>query len=247
MTNRLLASAALVPAALAMATTAVPAHAAQVTITTTNPVIELSVYETVKIEPDVATITAGVDTSAVTAVEALRENSVAMQRVIDLLKQQGVDPRDIQTARISLNPQYDYEPNTGRAVFRAYQASNQVSVKLRDIKRTGEVLDALVSAGATNVYGPMFSIDDSTAAKAEARKRGLARGLAQAEEYARAAGYSGVRLLQVQESIFAQAMTFDSPMAYKVVAEAAAAAAAPIEPGLIEEGVTIALTYEMVR
>lgn len=246
MTNRVLVSTALVPAALAMAASAVPAHAAQVTIATTNPVVELRVYEQVKVEPDVATISAGVDTVAPTAVDALRQNAAEMQRVVDLLKKLKLAAEDIQTTRVSLNPQYDYEPDTGRAVFRGYQASNQVSVILRDIKRTGEVLDALVSAGANNVWGPNFSISDDTAAKAEARKRAMARGLAQAEEYARAAGYTGVRLLQVQESIFAQAAMVESAAVYKAV-EAAADAAAPIIPGMMETGVSVQLTYEMVR
>jgi uncharacterized protein len=241
---RVLTSSAFALAAAAVSV--VPAQAAQVTIASTGPVIELGIYEQVKVEPDLAAITAGVETTAPTAVEALRRNSAEMQRVVELIKALGIAARDIQTTRVSLNPQYDYEPNTGRAVFRGYQASNQVSVNLRDIKRTGEVLDALVSAGATNVYGPSFSVEDDSAAKAEARKRAMTRGLAQAEEYARAAGFAGVRLLQVQETIYAQAAPMERAVAYKAVTEAADAAA-PIEPGLIEAGVSIQLTYEMVR
>lgn len=244
MTIRTLAPAAL---ALGAATLPVaPAQAAQVNITATNPVVELGVFEQVKVEPDVATISAGVETNAPTASEALRQNSAEMQRVVDLVKKLGIEPRDIQTARISLNPQYDYDGQSGRAVFRGYQASNQISVNLRDIKRTGEVLDALVSAGATNVYGPNFTISDDTAAKAEARRRAMARGLAQAKEYARAAGYADVRLLQVSENIMVEAAPMERGMAYKAVAEAAADVA-PIEPGMVEAGVSIQLTYEMVR
>lgn len=146
----------LAPAALALGIAALqpfPAQAAQVNIAATNPVIELGIYEQVKIEPDVATISAGVDTTAPSAVEALRQNSAEMQRVVDLVKKLGIEPHDIQTARISLSPQYDYDGQNGRSVFRGYQASNQISVNLRDIKRTGEILDALVGAGATNVWG----------------------------------------------------------------------------------------------
>lgn len=244
MTTRTLAPAALALGALALPLA--PAQAAQVNITASNPVVELGIYEQVKVEPDVATISAGVETTAPTASEALRRNSAEMQRVVDLVKKLGIEPRDIQTARISLNPQYDYDGQSGRAVFRGYQASNQVSVNLRDIERTGEVLDALVAAGATNVSGPNFSISDDTAAKAEARTRAIARGLAQAREYARAAGYSDVRLLQVSENIMVEAVPMERGMANKVVAEAAADFA-PIEPGMVETGVNIQLTYEMVR
>ncbi len=239
----------LAPAALAMmaiAAPAIPAAAAEVSITATNPVVELGIYEQVEVEPDLVTIGAGVETEAPTAVEALRRNSAEMARVIELVKALGIDSRDIQTTRVSLNAQYDYDQEQRRQVFRGYTASNQVSVKLRNIASTGEVLDALVSAGANTIYGPSFAIDDDTAAKAEARKRALERGQAQAEQYARAAGYTGVRLLQVSESITGQG----GPVlrdAMKQVAMEASSAAPPIESGLVSTGVSIQLTYEMVR
>lgn len=239
----------LAPAALAIIAATlppIPAAAAEVSIVATNPVIELGIYEQVEVEPDLVTIGAGVETEAPTAVEALRRNSAEMERVIELVKALGIAPRDIQTTRVSLNAVYDYDQAQRRQIFRGYTASNQVSVKLRNIARTGEVLDALVSAGANNIYGPNFAIDDDTAAKAEARKRALERGQAQAEEYARAAGYTGVRLLQVSEAITGQG----GPMprdAMKQVAMEAAAAVPPIESGLVSTGVSVQLTFEMVR
>lgn len=245
MTHRILASLALATSSLAIAS--VPASAAEVTLAATNPVVELSLYEQVEVEPDMATITAGVDTNAPTAVEALRKNSAEMQRVIDLIKALGIAPRDIQTTRVNLNAQYDYDQTSRRQIFRGYTASNQVSVKLRDIKRTGDVLDALVSAGANNIYGPTFSIEDDTAAKADARRRALTRGQAQAEEYARAAGYSGVRLLQVAETIHSGPGAKMGDAIVVTAARIESAAPPPIEPGLVGTGVSVQLTYEMVR
>lgn len=245
MTYRILASLALATSSLAIAS--VPASAAEVTLAATNPVVELSLYEQVEVEPDMATITAGVDTNAPTAVEALRKNSAEMQRVIDLIKALGIAPRDIQTTRVNLNAQYDYDQTSRRQIFRGYTASNQVSVKLRDIKRTGDVLDALVSAGANNIYGPTFSIEDDTAAKADARRRALTRGQAQAEEYARAAGYSGVRLLQVAETIHSGPGAKMGDAIVVTAARIESAAPPPIEPGLVGTGVSVQLTYEMVR
>lgn len=245
MTYRILASLALATSSLAIAS--VPASAAEVTLAATNPVVELNLYEQVEVEPDMATITAGVDTNAPTAVEALRKNSAEMQRVIDLIKALGIAPRDIQTTRVNLNAQYDYDQTSRRQIFRGYTASNQVSVKLRDIKRTGDVLDALVSAGANNIYGPTFSIEDDTAAKADARRRALTRGQAQAEEYARAAGYSGVRLLQVAETIHSGPGAKMGDAIVVTAARIESAAPPPIEPGLVGTGVSVQLTYEMVR
>ena len=241
--------AATAPLALAIATFAAtaPASAAEVQIQATNPVVELSVYEQIEVDPDVATIGAGVSTEALTAVEALRRNSAEMQRVVDLIKALGVPARDIQTQSINLNAQYDYNQNQPPR-FRAYQASSRVSVELRDLDRVGEVLDALVSAGATDIFGPNFAIEDDVAAKAQARQAGLARGQAQAEEYARLAGYSGVRLLQVGESIVSSGSPPPpAPPPVRGRAMAEQAVMAPVEPGRVGTGVALALTYEMVR
>ena len=63
------------------------------------------------------------------------------------------------------------------------------------------MLDALVAAGATDISGPDLSIDDDTAARAQARRQALETARAQAREYARAAGYADVRLLEISETV----------------------------------------------
>lgn len=225
-------------------------QAAEVQLAAQNPVIELSVYEQVEVEPDMATISTGVQTTAPTAVEALRRNSAEMERLVALIRALGIAERDIQTARIDLNPQYDYSnrQNGQSPRFIGYQANNQVTVKLRQIDRTGEVLDAMVEAGATNINGPTFSIEDDEAAKAEARQNALERGRQQAEEYARLAGYSGVRLLQVAEAIRGSGGPVERNEAIVVTgSRIAASPPPPVAPGVVGTGVGIALTYEMTR
>lgn len=239
--NRLALSLALGTAAVALSQ---PAQA-DVQITTNQPVVELSVTETVKGDPDIATIGAGVQTLSPTAVEAMRANAREMTAVIDRIKALGVDEKDIQTTGVSLYPQYDYDQEQRRQVFRGYQASNRVSVILRDIDRTGPVLDALVAAGATDVSGPDFSINDDTAAKAQARAAAMQRAEAMARDYARMAGYPNVRLLKVSEAV---GYTPPQPMMRMVKVEAQAAdASTPIQPGQIGSSVTVSVTYEMAR
>ncbi len=230
-------------------TVAAPAQAAEVQITTQNPVIELSVFEQIEVEPDVATISTGVQTDADTAVEALRRNSAEMERVVALIRALGIPARDIQTASINLNPRYDYNNRGDQPPrFLGYQASNQVTVKLRNLDRVGEVLDAMVEAGATNINGPHFSIEDDEAAKVQARSNALDRGRGQAEEYARLAGYSGVRLLQVAEAIRGSSGSMAKDEAILVSgSRMAAAPPPPVAPGVVSTGVGIALTYEMTR
>ena len=164
---------------------ATPAAAA-VQVTASGPIVELTINESVEAEPDIATVGAGVTTQARTAVEAMRLNAQQMSAVVDRIKQLGVAERDIQTTGINLGAQYDYDQASRRQVFRGYQASNRVSVKLRQVERTGEVLDALVAAGATDLSGPDWSIDDDTAARAQARRQAMETARTQALEYARA-------------------------------------------------------------
>ena len=228
---------------LAASILATPA-AAEVQVTAGGPIVELTVNENVEAEPDLVTVSAGVTTQARTAVEAMAANATQMTAVIDRIKQLGIAERDIQTTGISLGAMYDYNQQTQRQVFRGYQASNRVSIKLRAIDRTGEVLDSLVAAGATDLSGPDWSIDDDTAARAQARRQAMETARAQALEYARAAGFSDIRLLEVSETIAPQ-----PPMPYlrNVARAEVAQAASPVQPGLVQAGVTVRVTYEMTR
>jgi uncharacterized protein YggE len=167
-----------------------------------------------------------------------------MNSVVERIKQLGVPERDIQTTGINLGARYDYDQATQRQVFRGYQASNRVSIKLREIGRTGEVLDALVAAGATDLSGPDFGIDDDSAARAQARRAAFEAATAQAREYAGMAGYSDLRLLEINEALVAR-----PPMPMMRVAAQAMEArdSTPVQPGMVEAGVTITVKYEMTR
>lgn len=231
--------------AFAMASLPFGAHAANVEIEADGPVVELSIYETIELEPDIATIGAGVSTEARSAVEAMRLNAVEMRRVIERIKSLGVDEKDIQTTGINLNTRYDYNRTTQKQVFRGYQVSNRVTVKLREIEQTGEVLDALVVAGATDLTGPNFSAEDDSAAKEEARSRAMERAQARALAYANFAGYDAVKLLAVSESITARGPVAE-PRYRAVASDSISVSAAPVQPGLVSSGVSISVKYEMV-
>ena len=228
---------------LALAAIAAPASAAEVQIQASGPVIELSVNETVKAKPDIATISAGVTSEAPTAVEAMRQNAAEMDAVIKRIKALGIAEDDIQTTGIDLGARYDYDRDTQKQVFRGYSASNRVSVILRKVSDTGRVLDSLVAAGATDLGGPQFSIDDDTAAKAQARKAAMDRAQGQAMEYATWAGYTGVRLLEISEAISGNQ---PMPMMQRAMM-AEEAAATPVQPGLVGTGVNLTVKYEMTR
>lgn len=224
---------------------AAPVAAAEITVQATGPVIELVVNEQVEVEPDQVTISAGVTNRAMTAQEALSQNSAQMQRVIDRLRSLGIPERDIQTTRINLGARFEYDQPSQRQVFRGYEASNQVRVLLRDTENVGRVLDALVQAGANDINGPRFSVSDDTGPKAEARRRALERARGMAMDYARVAGYSNVRVLKIAESVSGSAREYSAD-AIMVTAQRAGAAP-PVQPGMVETGVTVSVTYEAVN
>jgi hypothetical protein len=238
------------PLAILAAAVAGPAFAAvDVTPSAANPVVELSVTETVLGAPDTATFSTGVTSKAPTAQEALRANSADMEKVIAQIVALGIKREDIQTSGINLNAEYDYsnDPNgTSRQPrFIGYQVSNTVTVKVRQMARLGAILDAVVSKGANNISGPNFSLDDDSAAQREARDKAMKRAQGQAMDYAKRTGFTGVQLLAVSEAIYNASPM--GGMAEKRMVMADAASAPPIEGGQVGTSVTVNVTYQMTR
>lgn len=189
--------------------------------------------------PDVATIGAGVVTQAAQAGTALADNARRMTATIAALRRAGVADRDIQTASIGLSPQYRYVDNQP-PVLNGYQASNQLTVRLRDLAGAGKVLDALVAAGANQLNGPNLSIDRPEAALDEARGQALATARARAELYARAAGLRVARIVRITESADASA-----PIRPMMMMARAKTADTPIESGEQELSVSLSVTFEL--
>ncbi|MFV0623445.1 SIMPL domain-containing protein [Sphingomonas sp. ac-8] len=190
--------------------------------------------------PDIATLRAGVVTQAVTAAAALQDNSARMNRVVAALRKAGVAPRDIQTATIALSPQYRYAENEP-PVITGYQASNQVSVRFRDIAKSGAILDALVAQGANQIQGPDLSVDAADQATDEARTDAIAKARARAELYAKAAGLRVDRILTIAEGdVPAPPM----PMAGRVRLQSAEADSTPMAAG--EQDITATVTVRFL-
>jgi uncharacterized protein YggE len=192
--------------------------------------------------PDVAIISTGVVTRAARATAAIQQNAARMERVRAALKRAGIADKDIQTSSINLNPEYRYEQNKS-PILTGYTASNQVSVRFRDIAKTGEILDVLVAEGANQINGPSLTIDKPEEALDEARLRAVAAGRARAELYARALGMRVSRLLSVSES-GGYAVPPPMPM-YARVEAMSADAATKIDPGEQKVSVSVAMSFEL--
>jgi len=192
--------------------------------------------------PDVAIISAGVVTRAPTAGAAIQQNSARMDRVLAALKRAGVEDRDVQTSSISLNPEYRYQENRPPELV-AYSASNQVSIRFRDIRNSGKILDALVAEGANQINGPTLTIDKPEAALDEARVNAVANGRARADLYARALGKRVSRLVSVSEGGGNYYPPPPMPMAERSMA--AQAADTKIVAGEQKLQVTISMVFEL--
>ena len=160
--------------------------------------LEVSADGTSTRTPDLAIIQAGVVTQQATAGEAMRQNGARMAAVLAALRRAGVAERDVQTSNIALSPQYRYAQNEP-PVITGYQASNQVTVRFRDIAKSGAILDALVREGANNISGPNLTIDKPETALDEARTAAVAAARARADLYAKAAGLRVDRILSISE------------------------------------------------
>jgi uncharacterized protein YggE len=190
--------------------------------------------------PDVAIISAGVVTRATTATEAISQAAARMDRVRSALARAGIAPRDIQTSSINLNPEYRYENNQPPQLV-GYSATNQLTVRFRDIRNSGKILDALVREGANQINGPTLTIDQPDAALDEARAKAVAVGRARAELYARSLGMRVVRLVSVSEGGGNYAPPPPMPMAMQARGERDTA----IEPGEQKLQVTLSMVFEL--
>ncbi|HTE99954.1 MAG TPA: SIMPL domain-containing protein, partial [Bradyrhizobium sp.] len=159
---------ALAAAALAGALLTAPALAQVIP----PAAISVTGEATVSVPPDLAEIGGGVTSEAKTAREASEANNAAMGKVLQALKGAGIEEKDIQTARLSLQPQS--APNrSGPSAIAGYRASNRVTIRVRDVTKVASVIDTLVGAGANEIGGINFVVSQASKLLDEARERAV--------------------------------------------------------------------------
>lgn len=238
---------ALAPLALALALPSVAmAQNNQPAIAATSTLLTISADGKSTRTPDLAVFSAGVTTQGNTAGEAMSANAAAMTRVIAALKKAGVADKDIQTSSINLNPVYGQPvmgPN-GQVVNEprivGYQAVNMVTVRARDLKNFGKVLDALVASGANQISGPSFQMADPSTAQDEARVSAMKAARARADLYARAAGLRVVRIVSISEG-----GGYSPPQPVYAMAKMADRESTPVQSGEVEAQVSVTVQFEL--
>lgn len=214
--------------------------------------LSVSAEASVKREPDIAYITAGVREEAPTAQAAMAAQARSMSGVFDALARAGIDRKDMQTSNLSLQPVYEYEQVTiekGRTRneqrLRGYVASNQLTVKVRDLDNLGETLDSLVSAGGNTFSGLSFALDDASEAMDEARRKAMKDAMARAELLAGAAGLKVARIVSINES--GGYMPQPVQMGRMAMSEAADVYSTPIAGGEVGYSASVHVVFELTR
>ncbi len=190
--------------------------------------------------PDVATAQVGVDTQSASPEEATRRNDEQMKSVLDALKAAGIAEADIQTAYYNLYAEQRYEPATGQATGEfTYRVSSSLSVKIRDLAKVGAVLTDAVRAGANNISGVFFSIEDTSALEAAAREEAVADARARAISLAQ---LSGVELGEVV--IVSEVIGGPGPIFYdRAAIGLGGGGGAPIQPGQLEVSMQVQVSF----
>ena len=202
--------------------------------------LSVSAQAEVRRAPDMATVSAGVVTQAADGNAAMGQNATQMNQVLAALKAAGVAQKDVQTSGISLQPQYRYEENQPPRIT-GYQASNTVSVKLRDVTRLGKVLDALVASGANQINGPSFGIENPEPLYDQARLDALQAARGRAATYAKALGVEVRRIVSISEG----GAAFPSPMPRMAMIKAAGFDSTPVAPGESSVSVNLDVVFEL--
>lgn len=201
--------------------------------------------------PDIAFITAGVQADAATAQEAMQQQANAMTGVFDALAKAGVEKKDMQTSNFSLQPRYTYvEIDEGKGRTRGeqrldgYTASNELTVKVRDLDNLGATMDSLVSAGGNTFSGISFALDNDDEVRAEARRKAVTNALSKAELYATAAGMKVGRIVTMSEG----GDYSPQPMAMMARGkEMAMDASTPISGGEVGYTARVNVQFELVK
>jgi uncharacterized protein len=223
-------------ASLALAVAAATWLAAPAMAQVPPPAISVTGEATVSVPPDQAQIDGGVTSDAKTAREASDANNAAMGKVLLALKGAGIDEKDYQTSRLSLQPQY--APNrSGPSPVVGYRASNRVTVKLRDVAKVANIVDVLVGAGANELGGINFMVSQASKLLDDAREKAIADARRKAEIYAKAAGVTLGEPLNISEEGGSGPPVFRSKMA------APMAASAPVAQGEETLSVSVSVSW----
>ncbi len=203
----------------------------------------------VRARPDMAVITLGVVSEAKNAGEALSANNAAMTRILEALRADGLESRDLQTSGFSVEPLYSQPPRDydGSTPFTpqivAYRISNNITLRIRELTRVGEILDQVVTLGANSISGPSFTVADPTPLEDQARRAALRDALRKGTLYAEAADQTLGSIFRIDETFSRPPQPYQMGAAMRMEA---ADSAVPIEGGELTFQAQVSVSWSLV-
>lgn len=231
-------------AMIGMSATTLPAmaEAAQ------TPTISVTGKGTANVAPDMAIISMGVTKEAETAREALNANTEAMKKVLEEMQNAGIEARDLQTSDFSIQPQYVYPNNDNgeqKPRISGYIVRNSLTVRVRDLEKVGDVLDASVSLGVNDGGNLVFTNDKPDEVINQARTNAVKDAMAKAKTLADAAGVTLGAIKTISEQAHND---IPRPMAkMRTMEMAVGSAPVPIAAGENSYDVNVHVTFEIMQ
>jgi uncharacterized protein YggE len=199
------------------------------------PSISVTATATTTVASDIATIDLGITNAASSPSVAQDDNTAKVNAMIAGLRELGVEDRDMKTSAYTVYPQYDY--NQSPAVVVGYEASQTVTVRIREKDLVNSVIAKAGDLGATNIGSLRYEADDKTVAEAEARKEAIGRAYEQALSIADAMGANLGDVVSYAES--------DNPSYYGYAYDAASGGTPDIQPGEEDVVMTVYVDYAL--
>ncbi|QRN82683.1 SIMPL domain-containing protein [Chloroflexota bacterium] len=215
---------------------------AQAPASSTKPSRSMNVNGTgeVSLVPDIASINIGVHTEADEVSDALSQNTDQANAIADVLQTLGVEEKDVRTSNFNVYPSNRYDPMTGQVTGTYFVVDNTVTVIVRDLSTLGDVLSAVVNAGANNINGITFDVEDRDAAVAQARELAIQNAKEKAQEIADAAGVELGELLSINVYGGNNYVTY-----YDAKGGAYAESSVPVSAGTLTITMECSLAYEL--
>ncbi|MGB2885770.1 MAG: SIMPL domain-containing protein [Dehalococcoidia bacterium] len=197
----------------------------------------------VTVVPDIAILTLGVEAQASTVMEAQGDAAAAMTEVMAVLTANGVAEKDIQTRWYSISPVTKWIDDYKEQITIGYRVTNTVTVKVRDVDKTGTIIDAVTAVGGdlTRIQSISFTVDDTDAYYDEAREKAILDAMAKAEQIASVANVTLGKPIYISEMSSPVPPYPERPYIY----DEAVGATTPISAGEMEISITVQMVYAL--
>jgi uncharacterized protein len=227
---------------------AASAAAAQTALPNVPRTITVVGEGSITVQPDIASTSVGVEVSAPTVKEATTEAASRMEKILAAVKAQGISDKDIKTSNYSINYEQPQPANSGLTKPAAssdqggtYHVSNMVTLKIRDLSKVGQVIDAVVNAGANNLWGVDFTIEDTSKYEVQARAKAIADAQERAADLARLSKVAVGQVVEVSEVIGNTGMR--NALAFSNAKGMGGGGPGPVLPGELEIATQIQMTF----